>query len=289
MTNGWVDIKNADVILAMGGNPAENHPCGFKWAVEAQKTRNAQLVVVDPALHADCRGGRPLCAAAAGNGHRLSQRHHPLRPRQASGTTRSTSSSTPTLRTSSGRSTGSTTGLFSGFDETKGSYDKSAWAYEADPKTRRLRRRPDASASALRLPAAEEARRPLHPGDGRADQRARPRTRFLKVAEVVTSTCNAERVGTITYALGWTQHSVGVQMIRTAAMLQLLLGNVGRPGGGVNALRGHSNIQGATDIGGTFEILSGYLATPRSELADLEDVPREGARPRRSTTNPGRR
>ena len=70
------------------------------------------------------------------------------------------------------------------------------------------------------------------------------------MAEVVTSTGNAERVGTIMYALGWTQHSVGVQIIRTAAMLQLLLGNVGRPGGGVNALRGHSNIQGATDIGG---------------------------------------
>ena len=62
-------------------------------------------------------------------------------------------------------------------------------------------------------------------------------------------------MGTITYALGWTQHSVGVQMIRAAATLQLFLGNVGRPGGGVNALRGHSNIQGCTDIGGTFEIL----------------------------------
>ena len=74
-------------------------------------------------------------------------------------------------------------------------------------------------------------------------------------------------MGTIIYALGWTQHSIGVQMIRAAAMLQLLLGNVGRPGGGVNALRGHSNIQGATDIGGTFDILPGYLshATQRAD------------------------
>ena len=104
-----------------------------------------------------------------------------------------------------------------------------------------------------------------------------PKETFLKVAEVVTSTFTPDRAGTVTYALGWTQHSVGVQMIRAAAMLQLLLGNVGRPGGGVNALRGHSNIQGCTDLGGTFEILSGYLATPRSELVDsktyLEKVP----------------
>jgi formate dehydrogenase major subunit len=86
---------------------------------------------------------------------------------------------------------------------------------------------------------------------------------------MVTSTGNAEKVGTIMHALGWTQHSTGVQIIRTAAMLQLLLGNVGRPGGGVNALRGHSNIQGATDMGGTFDILPGYLKTPSGALTDL--------------------
>src|ERR1044071_2739436 len=89
-----------------------------------------------------------------------------------------------------------------------------------------------------------------------------PKAAFLKVAEIVTSTGTADRAGTITYALCWTQHSTGVQIIRAAAMLQLLLGNVGRPGGGVNAFRGHSNIQGATDMAGTFEILPGYLKTP---------------------------
>src|SRR5438045_5756914 len=89
-----------------------------------------------------------------------------------------------------------------------------------------------------------------------------PKDTFLKVCEIVTSTGTADRAGTIMYALGWTQHSSGVQIIRAAAMLQLLLGNVGRPGGGVNALRGHSNIQGATDIAGNTEILPGYLKTP---------------------------
>ncbi|HKB80033.1 MAG TPA: molybdopterin dinucleotide binding domain-containing protein, partial [Thermoanaerobaculia bacterium] len=94
---------------------------------------------------------------------------------------------------------------------------------------------------------------------------------FLRVAEVVTSTGNAARVGTMMYALGWTQHSVGVQMIRTAAMLQLLLGNVGRPGGGVNALRGHSNIQGATDTAGVFDILPGYIKTPQAQWHTLKE------------------
>src|ERR1700687_562863 len=98
-----------------------------------------------------------------------------------------------------------------------------------------------------------------------------PKKKFLEVAEVVTSTGNAARCGTIMYALGWTQHSTGVQMIRAAAMLQLLLGNVGRPGGGVNALRVHSNIQGATDTAGVFDILPGYLKTPSSDAQTLKD------------------
>ncbi len=103
-----------------------------------------------------------------------------------------------------------------------------------------------------------------------------PKEQFLKVAEVVTSTGNAARCGTIMYALGWTQHSVGVQIIRAAATLQLLLGNVGRPGGGVNALRGHSNIQGATDMAGTFEILPGYVKTPAGSNETLKDYMEKG-------------
>ena len=71
-----------------------------------------------------------------------------------------------------------------------------------------------------------------------------------------------KKAATIIYAVGWTQHSNGTQIIRTAAMMQLLLGNVGRAGGGMNALRGHSNIQGATDLAGIFDILPGYLKVP---------------------------
>src|SRR5947207_4658258 len=92
-----------------------------------------------------------------------------------------------------------------------------------------------------------------------------PREQFLKAADLFTSIRkdgDMKKAGTIIYAVGWTQHSFGTQIIRTAAMLQMLMGNVGRAGGGVNAVRGHSNIQGATDMAGVFDILHGYLQMP---------------------------
>src|SRR3974390_2427064 len=100
-----------------------------------------------------------------------------------------------------------------------------------------------------------------------------PKEQFLKAAELFTSirvNGDMKKVATIIYAVGWTQHSFGTQIIRTAAMLQLLMGNVGRAGGGVNALRGHSNIQGATDIGGIFDSLPGYLKVPTVADTDLK-------------------
>ena len=99
-----------------------------------------------------------------------------------------------------------------------------------------------------------------------------PKDQFLKAAELFTSVRkdgDMKKVATIIYAVGWTQHTFGSQIIRTAAMLQLLLGNVGRAGGGVNALRGHSNIQGATDMAGVFDILPGYLKMPAPDDRDL--------------------
>jgi formate dehydrogenase major subunit len=99
-----------------------------------------------------------------------------------------------------------------------------------------------------------------------------PRDQFLKAAELFTSVRkdgDMKKAATIIYAVGWTQHTFGTQIIRAAAMLQLLLGNVGRAGGGVNALRGHSNIQGATDMAGVFDILPGYLKMPSSDDVDF--------------------
>ena len=267
MTNSWNDIKNADVILAMGANPAENHPCGFKWTIEAKKTRNAKLVVVDPRftrtaavadVYAPIRPGTDIAflngiiryALSTGRYHEDYVKLH---------------TSGPYIIT---EKFGFNDGLFSGFDQAQGTYDKSTWAYQADAKTNGYM-----VDSSMQDPHCVFQLLKKHVDRYTPEMVERicgtPKDQFLKVAEVVTSTGNAARVGTITYALGWTQHSTGVQMIRAAATLQLLLGNVGRPGGGVNAMRGHSNIQGATDMAGTFEILPGYLGTPRGELTDL--------------------
>src|SRR5688572_9762819 len=93
---------------------------------------------------------------------------------------------------------------------------------------------------------------------------------FVKAADLITSTHTPDRVGTILYALGWTHHSHSVQLIHAAAMLQLLLGNIGRPGGGLNALRGHANIQGGTDCGMAYHNLPGYIAIPKADHTTLE-------------------
>src|SRR5437016_6347067 len=270
MTNGWVDIKNADVILAMGGNAAENHPVGFKWFMEARRTRNAKLVVVDPRFtrtaavadyYAPIRPGTDIAfllgiiryAIANNRYHADYVKIHTNAPYVVSDKFTFND------------------GLFSGFDGAKHAYDPATWAYEGDP-TKGGGYLLDQT---LQHPRSVFQLLKQHVDRYTPEMVERicgtPKDKFLKVAEIVTSTGNAQHVGTITYALGWTQHSTGVQMIRAAAMLQLLLGNVGRPGGGVNAFRGHSNIQGATDLAGTFEILPGYLKTPAGPQESLKE------------------
>src|SRR5436305_233573 len=270
MTNGWVDIKNADVILAMGGNPAENHPVGFKWFMEAKRTRNAKLVVVDPRFtrtaavadyYAPVRPGTDIAfllgmiryAIANNRYHADYVKIHTNAPFIVND------------------KYSFNDGLFSGFDAAGKKYVKDSWAYEGDP-TKGGSYAVDAT---LQHPRSVFQLLKQHVDRYTPEMVERicgtPKEKFLKVAEMVTSTGNAPRVGTITYALGFTQHSTGVQIIRAAAMLQLLLGNVGRPGGGVNAFRGHSNIQGATDTAGNTEILPGYLKTPLGDLQTLAD------------------
>ncbi|HSB61449.1 MAG TPA: molybdopterin-dependent oxidoreductase, partial [Vicinamibacteria bacterium] len=215
MTNGWVDIKNADVILAMGGNPAENHPVGFKWFIEAKTARNAKLVVVDPRftrtaavadVYSPIRAGSDIAylfglvryALATGRFHEEYLRVH---------------TSAPLIV---GEKYGFEDGLFSGFDREKGEYAKGSWAYELDA---RGFARADPT---LQHPRCVFQLLKKHVERYTPEMVERvcgvPKETFLKVAEVVTSTGNAERVGTVTYALGWTQHSTGVQMIRAGAI-----------------------------------------------------------------------
>jgi formate dehydrogenase major subunit len=269
MTNGWVDIKNADVILAMGGNPAENHPCGFKWFIEAKKTRNAKLVAVDPRFTRTAAVADFYSPIRAGSdiAYLLGIIRYAIQTGRFHKEYVQLFTNGPYLI---GEKYGFDDGLFTGFDDAAKTYDKTDWGYEADAKTK---------AYAVD-PTMENPRCVFQLLKKHVDRYTpemvekvcgTPKETFLKVCDIVTSTGNAERCGTITYALGWTQHSIGVQIIRAAAMLQLLLGNVGRPGGGVNAFRGHSNIQGATDMAGTFEILPGYLKTPAGPNLTLKD------------------
>jgi len=269
MTNGWVDIKNADVVLCMGGNPAENHPCGFKWAIEAKKNRGAKIVSVDPRftrtsavadVYAPIRAGADIAFLLGLVRYALeNKRYHEDYVK---------------AHTNAGYVIGDAfafdEGLFSGFSQEKHEYDKSSWAYAADEQTKAYKvddtfEHPRCVFQLLKKHVDRYTPEMVERICGT------PKAKFLQVADVVTSTGTPDRVGTILYALGWTEHTTGVQIIRAAAMLQLLLGNVGRPGGGVNALRGHSNIQGATDMGGNTEILPGYLKTPVASLQTLED------------------
>src|SRR2546426_10602429 len=178
-------------------------------------------------------------------------------------------------------------GLYSGFDQATQMYDRSTWNYQesGDMPHRAAGADPAKPATAAKAPAM------LPPNVAYDLTLQHPRcvfqllrkqyscytpemveritgiskAEFLKAADLFTSIRkdgDMKKAGTIIYAVGWTQHTFGTQIIRTAAMLQLLLGNVGRAGGGVNALRGHSNIQGATDMGGVFDIWPGYLKVP---------------------------
>ena len=156
---------------------------------------------------------------------------------------------------------------FAGFDEAASNYDKTAWDYERGADNYVFR---DES---LQHPRAVFQLLKQHydryTPDVVADITGCTEAGFLEMAEIICSTGRADRVGTIMYAVGWAMHTVGSQIIRTAAILQLLLGNIGRPGGGINALRGHANVQGATDHAIVAGILPGYLKVPTPPQTSL--------------------
>jgi len=260
MTNGWIDIKNTDMMLIMGGNPAENHPCGFKWPIEAKRTRNAKMIVVDPRftrtaatadLFVQIRAGSDIAFLgglinyAISNG-RIAREYL-------------TNFTNAAFVIQDGFKLPDD-GLFSGFDAKTNTYDRATWNYQDAANLYDLTlENPRCVFQLLKTQYSRYTPEMVERITGI------PRDQFRKAADLFTSIRkdgDTKKVGTIIYAVGWTQHSSATQTIRTAAILQLLLGNVGRAGGGVNALRGHSNIQGATDMAGVFDILPGYLKMP---------------------------
>ena len=270
MTNGWTDIRNADVILAMGGNPAENHPVGFRFVMDAKRNRNAKLVCIDPRFNrtaavadrfVQIRAGTDIAFLGGLLNYALTRnRYHDEYVRLYTNAS---------FIVSDKYAFDESEGVFSGWDGERRAYtDKSGWAYElyarGFAKVNPTLEHPRSVFQEMKRFYARYTPETVSSICGcRADD-------FLAAAELITSTYTADRAGTIMYALGWTHHSHSVQLIHAAAMLQLLLGNIGRPGGGLNALRGHANIQGGTDCGMAYHNVPGYIPVPKADHASLE-------------------
>jgi formate dehydrogenase-N alpha subunit len=259
MTNSWVDIKNTDLVLIMGGNAAEAHPCGFKWVTEAMQHRKAKLVVVDPRFtrsaavadyYAPIRVGSDIAFLGGVINYLLSNDkiHHEYVKINTDAT----------FLVKEGFKFDN--GFFSGYNVDKRSYDKSTWGYQVGADGFVLV--DDTMKDPLCVFQQMKAHYSRYTPEQVSKITGTPQEQFLKVCEHIAGTAATDKVMTILYALGWTQHSVGSQNIRTMAMIQLLLGNMGRPGGGVNALRGHANVQGITDMCAYTDVLPGYLGSP---------------------------
>ncbi len=267
MTNNWVDIKNADVVFVMGGNPAEAHPCGFKWVIEAKIKNKARLVVVDPRftrtaavadVFAQIRPGADI--AFLGGVIRYLVENDKIQREYVKAYTNA-----PFLVR---EDYGFQDGLFAGYDAGKRAYDKATWAYQLDKegfaKVDPTMQDPHCVYQLMRKHYSRYTPEMVEGVTGVKKEK------FLQICEIVAATAPANKVMTSLYALGWTQHTTGAEMIRAMAMIQLLLGNMGMPGGGVNALRGHSNIQGLTDLGVMSHLLPGYIGLPLEAEPDLK-------------------
>jgi formate dehydrogenase major subunit len=267
MSNSWVDIKNANVIIVMGGNPAEAHPCGFKWVVEAKVKNKARFIVVDPRftrsaavadLYAPLRAGTDIAFLGGVINYLLT--HDKIQHEYVRSYTNAPFLVREDFKFQDG--------LFGGYDEKGRKYDKTTWAYQLDgdgyARVDPTMQDPRCVYQLMKQHFARYTPEMVSTICGT------PQDKFVKVCETIATTAAPDRVMTCLYALGWTQHSVGSQNIRAMAMIQLLLGNIGMPGGGMNALRGHSNIQGLTDLGLLSQSLPGYLTLPSDGDAEYK-------------------
>jgi formate dehydrogenase major subunit len=266
MTNSWTDIRNTDLVVIMGGNAAEAHPCGFKWVTEAKATRGAKLIVVDPRftrsasvadVYSPIRQGTDI-AFLLGVINYCIQNDKVQWPYVKAFTN-------ATYVVKEGFTYQD--GLFSGYDEAKRDYNRSTWDYDLGE---------DGFAvvdETLANPRCVWNLLKQHVAAYTPDMVERicgtPKDKFLKIAQMMGECSSPTKTMTSMYALGWTQHSKGSQNIRCMAMLQLILGNIGVRGGGMNALRGHSNIQGLTDIGLMSNLVPGYMTLPNEKEVDF--------------------
>jgi formate dehydrogenase major subunit len=289
-TSSPKDLTNADVILIMGSNMAENHPVGFQWVIEA-KEKGTTVIHVDPRFSRTSAVSNMWVPLRAGSDiiflggliHHVLQNDLIFREYVVNFT------NAPVIIPEEFKDTEELEGVFSGWDPEKKTYDTSSWMYEGVDGTGGQHTAhegghgqhgsaPKDSGAAPDLSKYKKDETLQHPRCvyqlmKKHFARYTPelverycgvsREMFLRVANTYCKASGPDKTASICYAVGWTQHSSGVQIIRCAAILQLLLGNMGRPGGGIIALRGHASIQGSTDVPTLFDILPGYLNMPK--------------------------
>ncbi|HSJ20340.1 MAG TPA: formate dehydrogenase, partial [Nocardioidaceae bacterium] len=278
--------------VIQGSNMAEAHPVGFQWVVEAKK-RGAKVIHVDPRFTRTSALADTFVPLRVGTDivflggiinyvleNELDFREYVVSYTNAAH-----------IVSDDYRDTEDLDGLFSGFDPETRTYDTASWQFarrEEEGGARQDQPMQRETASALQHEthgiqvAAEQLRDETlqHPHcvyqilkrhysrytpEMVAEACGVSKEAFLEVCEAWTQNSGRDRTTALVYSVGWTQHSVGVQYIRTGAILQLLLGNMGRPGGGIMALRGHASIQGSTDIPTLFNLLPGYLPMPNAD------------------------
>jgi formate dehydrogenase major subunit len=277
------DLANSDCIIIQGSNMAECHPVGFQWVMEA-KARGAKIIHVDPRftrtgavadLHVPLRAGSDI-AFLGGIVNYILEHGREFREYVVPYTNASS------VVGESFRDTEDLDGFFSGWNAEDGYYEADTWQFEGNEVERDADNPKEVAVgeahghgsklSGGRAPITDPTLE--HPRcvfqilkrhyarytpEMVEEVCGVPRDLFVEVAETLCQNSGRERTSAFCYAVGWTQHTVGVQYIRTAAIIQLLLGNIGRPGGGILALRGHASIQGSTDIPTLYNVLPGYM------------------------------
>jgi len=267
MTNHWIDIRNADVVFIIGSNAAENHPISFKYVQEA-KDRGGKMINVDPRftktssladVYAPIRPGTDIAFMNGIINYAL--QNDLIQKEYVIEYTNATYLINPAYKFNDG--------IFSGYDAGKKTYSNDTWKYQLDdkgiPKRDKSLKDPNCVYQLMKKHFERYTPEKVEAITGC------PIDSFKKVAELYCSTHKPDKVATIMYAMGTTQHTIGVQNIRTYSILQILMGNMGLAGGGINALRGESNVQGSTDHGLLWHIIPGYLESPKAKDATIDD------------------
>lgn len=298
------DLANADCVLIMGSNMAEAHPIAFRFVMDA-KQRGAEIIHVDPRftrtsamadVYAPIRAGSDI--AFLGGIIRYMIERDLIFKEYAIAYTNLSTIIHPDFKDDSENG-----GLFSGWDEESQTYKTTTWQYEdfivpsalsehyldtaelPEEHASRDQRNPPLRDETLQHPNCVYQILKRHYADYTPEKVEEvtgcPAEIFLRIAEIITRNSGSERTTSICYAVGWNHHSIGAQMIRAASIVQMLLGNMGRPGGGILALRGHASIQGSTDIPTLFNMLPSYLPQPHAfqpqqtlkEFCAIEQLP----------------